>query len=312
MDQELAVRLKADGSGLVGEVRASSDEMDKFGKSVERAQGSTEKYNDQQRFLLEQIHKSTQGTSDLTKRQVEMAGSLDKLMSSIDPAFRGMLSLSSGQEILTRSLGLGLITQVEHDAALAKLTARYAPAGAAALGLATHTAFLTRETRALFDEIASGRSRQAIGTSTLLVTRLFDIGPAGIASLVGIAALAAGLGYLAYQGTQTERALNQIEVSFAATGRAGLISRDQLGSTIDQLARLPNVSRKSAEETVAALATLPTISGPMFAKLTAIAADFAAATGKKLPDAMKDLGKSFADPVKGAQTFDQSMKLLTA
>src|SRR6266705_1444657 len=176
MDQELEVRLKADGSGLVGEVRASSDEIDKFGKSVERAQGSTEKYNAQQQHLLEQIRRQTQGTSDLTKRQVEMAGSLDKLMSSIDPAFKGMLSLSNGQEILTRSLDLGLITQVEHDAALAKLTLRYAPAGIGAAGLATNTAFLTREMRALFDELSSGRSRQAIGTSTLLVTRLFDLG----------------------------------------------------------------------------------------------------------------------------------------
>src|SRR4051794_28495696 len=136
MSEELSVRLKADGSGLVGEVRSGSAEIVNLGKSVDQTSDKIAKLNSQQKALLDQFKQSTQGTSDLTKKQVEMGASLDKMLSSIDPSFKAMTRLSEGQDILTRSMQLGLLTQADHDGALKRLTEKYGPAAEGAAGLA--------------------------------------------------------------------------------------------------------------------------------------------------------------------------------
>src|SRR5258708_14549719 len=295
---EFGVRLTADGSGLVGEGRAARAEIDNMKNSVDGLQKSASANRDSFKALDDQ---------------------LASFMSRLSPAYNAVKQLDTGHDLLNRSLDAGLLNHKQYDDALARLTAKYGPAvaGAAALsgghsGLATQTAFATREVRALFDELSSGRSRQAIGTMTLLTTRFLNLGPAGLAALLGIAAVTGALALGIVHGESMSRALAETEARFASTGRAGLLSGGQVKGLIDQLALLPGISRTTAEQTVNELAAVPTLSGAAFQQLTGIVDDFAYATGKKVPAAAQELARAMEDPLKGAQALDKQFNLLTA
>ncbi len=319
MGQELSVRLKADGSGLVGEVRSGTAEIDKLGKSAQQTSAQMQALNAQQRTLLQTFREQTTGVKGNSDAIASLDDELAQFMSKLSPAYNAVRQLDTGHDLLNRSLAAGLLSQKGYDDALARLTAKYAPAasGAAALSgghgaLATNTAFATREVRALFDELSSGRDRQAIGTATLIATRTLGIGLAGIAAVVGVGALFGAFALGAVHAEQAARALNEVEGHFAATGRAGLVARDDVKGMIDQMVLLPGMSRSSAAATLAALSSIPTIGGPLFRNLAGIVDDFAHATGQQAPQAAKALGEAFADPAKGAQTLDRELQLLTA
>lgn len=297
-DLEFGIRLTADGSGLQGEGRAARAEIDNMRGSVDN------------------LSKSAQGNRDAFKA---LDDQLASFMSKLSPAYNAVKQLDTGHDLLNRSLDAGLLTQKQYDDGIARLTAKYGPAaaGAAALshghgGLATNTAFATREIRALFDELSSGRDRQAIGTLTLLTMRMGGLGPAGLAALAGVVAVTGGLAIGIVHSETAARALAQVEAEFAATGRAGLLSGGQVKGLVDQLALLPGINRASAQQTVAALAAVPTLSGPIFRELAGLVDDFAFATGKKAPAAAQELARAMEDPLKGAQALDKQFNLLTA
>lgn len=295
---EFGVRLTADSSGLVGEGRAARAEIDNM------------------RASWEGLNKSAQTNRDSFKA---LDDQLASFMARLSPAYNAVKQLDTGQDLLNRSLDAGLLSHKQYDDALARLTTKYGPAvaGAAALsgghsGLATQTSFATREVRALFDELSSGRSRQAIGTMTLLTTRFLNLGPAGLAALLGVAALTGALVLGIVHSESMSRALAETEARFASTGRAGLLSGGQVKGLIDQLALLPGISRTTAEQTVNELAAVPTLSGAAFQQLALIVNDFAYATGKKVPAAAQELARALEDPLKGAQALDKQFNLLTA
>ncbi len=318
-DQELSVRLKADGSGLVGEVRSSAAEIDKLGASVDKANAKMAGLNSQQKALLESFKQQTQVAKVSEASLADLENRYYGLAESLNPAAKAASAMTQGQNILAATLKNGLITQKEYDDTLARLIAKYGPAanGAAALAgghgaLAGNTAFATREVRALFDELASGRDRQALGTSMLLATRIGGIGLAGLGAIAGVAGLFGVLALGVVTAEHNAQALNEVEVRFTATGRAGLVARDGVQGMIDQMAVLPGMSRSSAQATVAALASVPTLSAPMFKNLAGLLDDFARATGQNATQAAKALGQAFEDPAKGAQTFQKQLNLLTA
>src|SRR5258708_23960618 len=244
---------------------------------------------------------------------------LASFMSKLSPAYNAVKQLDTGHDLLNRSLDAGLLNHKQYDDALARLTAKYGPAAAGATapsarhaGMATSAAFATREIRALFDELSSGRDRQAIGTMTLLTTRVLGLGVAGLAALAGVAALVGVLAVGVVHSESAARALNEVEARFAATGRAGLLSGGQVKGLIDQLALMAGISRSSAQETIAALAAVPGLSGPVFRELAGIVDDFAFVTGKKAPAAAQELARAMEDPLKGGQALDKQFNLLTA
>jgi hypothetical protein len=92
--------------------------------------------------------------------------------------------------------------------------------------------------------------------------------------------------------------------------------RPDLGRVLRQqittLERLAAFRAQAAEQIVAAFAKEAQIGPDLFVKLTALVADFAAATGEKAPEAAKKLAEAFNDPVKGAKALDAQLNFLTA
>jgi lambda family phage tail tape measure protein len=132
---------------------------------------------------------------------------------------------------------------------------------------------------------------------------------------LGLAGLGAGLAVLGVAASHAEtlqRSLNDLQAQLSATGRAGLISNEDLKKFINTLALAPGVTRDSATAVVAELAKVHNIGKDLFKDLAASAADYAKATGTDLPTAAKTLAKAFDDPAKGAKTLDDALGTLTS
>src|SRR5258708_1727844 len=229
---------------------------------------------DNMRSSVDGLQKSASANRDSFKA---LDDQLASFMSRLSPAYNAVKQLDTGHDLLNRSLDAGLLNHKQYD-----------------------------------DALSSGRSRQAIGTMTLLTTRFLNLGPAGLAALLGIAAVTGALALGIVHGESMSRALAETEARFASTGRAGLLSGGQVKGLIDQLALLPGISRTTAEQTVNELAAVPTLSGAAFQQLTGIVDDFAYATGKKVPAAAQELAPAIEDPLKVPHALDKQFNLLTA
>lgn len=118
-------------------------------------------------------------------------------------------------------------------------------------GLGINTASAVRYTRELFDEISSGRTRYLPSTLASLAAQGFHLSPAMLAAAGGVAALAAGLAYLAYRAIEARDSLNQIDLNNLMSGND--VTRSQIDELTDQLSTLPNVSSSAAQGIVTAL-----------------------------------------------------------
>lgn len=156
--------------------------------------------------------------------------------------------------------------------------------------------------RELFDEISSGRTKYLPSTFATLATQFYGI--SGSALLAGGAVLAfgAGLGYLAYEAVAAEHELMRIKTAADFSGNLQ-ISSSVIQNVIDQLDRLPGVSRKDAGETANALAQIKNIGSDTFQGLAAAIAEYSTATGTKLDDARKVMLKAFTDPIRQVVPF---------
>jgi lambda family phage tail tape measure protein len=311
-DIVFGIKITASGKDAAAEVAAVRAETDSLGTSLKKVQA--------QNAAMATGHKQTATAAaahaeELTALDDELA----RFLTVADPAYKAQRLLDTGNDLLTRSLKAGLLSQAQYDAALARLAAKYGPSATGAKALAgahgtlgNNTAFATREVTALFDEISSGRDRRAIGTMTLLTTRMTGVGLAGIAAGGAVLGIVAAFGALTLVAERDQEALNKISAQLTATGRGSDLTRDQVSALVDELSLMPGVSHDAATKTVAAIAQIADIGGQMFEQIARLADDFATATGTKVPDAAAKLARAFADPARGAKQLDDQLNFLTA
>ena len=332
-DIQFGIRITGDSGQMVSAVDAGEAAFDQLNEKLEETRGATASLAAQGRSLSDVIAKQNaqmaQSVGLAKQSQVSTAAHLDaqrklddeltRFLAVTDKAYAVQVTFQKGVDLLERSLAAGVLTQAQYDARLAALTARFGPAGSEAQkmasahnGIGVSAGFAARETRALADELAAGRTGQAIGTFTNIAGRIAMVNPAAVAAAVGVLALGGAFLYTVAQAEGLNRSLAQTEAILIATGRGGQISEAQLQQTIQQLDRLKGISRADAEAIVASFARMQQIGPDLFGKLTAMVGDFAAATGEAAPKAAKQLADAFEDPIKGAKTLDQQFNLLTA
>jgi hypothetical protein len=167
----------------------------------------------------------------------------------------------------------------------------------------------TREFRALFDEISSGRTRQSPGTIAILLQRVAGLSPAMLGAVGGVAALAGGLGYLAYRALEAGRAISQIDISTTFAGNLD-ITRTAVQRYVDELAKASNVSSSDARKIVASFAEVPGMTNAALGTLTATIAQFAQETGQGADKAAEGLAKLFSGDT-SASEFAKKMSGIT-
>lgn len=150
----------------------------------------------------------------------------------------------------------------------------------------------TREFRALFDELSSGRTRQTPGTLAIIAQRVFGLGPAALGSVAGVVGLVGGLALLAAQAIKTSKSLDEAVLGAQFAGNLA-IGRDAIKGFEDELKTAKGISTSEAKEITAALVSIPGISIPVLHALTAEMADFAQLTGKDAVKAAEELAKVF-------------------
>jgi hypothetical protein len=150
----------------------------------------------------------------------------------------------------------------------------------------------TREFRALFDELSSGRTRQTPGTLAIIAQRVIGLGPAALGAVAGVGALAGGLAYLGIRAMQAGRELDQAFLGAQFAGNLE-ISRAALEQYSTEMAKAGNISATESRAVVASLSSIPGITTPIFRALTTEVSDFARLTGKDAPAAAAELAKAF-------------------
>jgi hypothetical protein len=129
---------------------------------------------------------------------------------------------------------------------------------------------------------------------------------------MGAAAAAVGvLGLAMAQAESAARDLAQAQTQLAATGREDLFSDKELKQFINQLAQVRGISHDAAVGIVQEFSKFKDIGPEIFKDLAGSVADYAAATGKSLPEAAKALATAFADPVRGVKLLDDVLTKMT-
>lgn len=169
----------------------------------------------------------------------------------------------------------------------------------------------TREFRALFDELSSGRTRMTPGTLAIIASRVFGLGPAALGAIGGIAALAGGLAYLGIKANEATKALDQAYLGAQFAGNLD-ISRDQIKQYADEMSKAKNITSSDARDIAGILASIPGITGPAFHALTAQVSDFAAVTGKEAPKIAAELAHIFSPDVTATEYARQLGNVSTA
>lgn len=159
----------------------------------------------------------------------------------------------------------------------------------------------TREFRALFDELSSGRTRQTPGTIAIIANRVFGLGPAALAAVGGIAALAGGLGYLALSAYRASEAAENTRAAFAFQGLSE--SAAQINGWVQQVNRIPSVSSEAAGKTVAAFARIRDATPQLIQALVDRLPELARGMGEDVPAAASKLSEVFSDVDKKGEPF---------
>lgn len=169
-------------------------------------------------------------------------------------------------------------------------------------------AVATREFRALFDEISSGRVRQSPGTLAIIATRVFGISGAALAAGAAVIGIGAAFGVAA---VMAESNLAKIRTSLALTAYQSGATSSQLVAMADAAAAANGISSGRAQGLAGAFAGRSLPFSVMSQAIGASAA-YGNATGAKDKDIEAMIAKMFDEPSKSAHELNQQMRLLSA
>jgi len=344
-DLVLGIRLTADGKDLVGAVKVSANEIDKMGAATKRAASEAEKLNIQQKGLSDRLNDTTQAQLNANYHSWKAAeawraqhqavagasNEIQKILNRYDPLGTKLRQLQSDFAALDKAIAAGATggtSDLALDKAMRSMNAEIVKTkalmeaaggaidsgGVSMTSLGLNTQYARRELMMLGREVMTGDFSQMPRTFGSLVAHSKLLSIALHPVTLGVIALGAGavsVGLLAVHTEQTARAMNSLQTQFTATGREGLFPTSQLKGFIDDLARMPGQTRESATATISALASVPNMSAPLFEQLVSMVGDFAVATGRKAPDAMKELAAAFTDPVGQAVKLHNELGILT-
>lgn len=157
-------------------------------------------------------------------------------------------------------------------------------------------------------EIAEGRIEALPLSFARLAHSFFDVSFATTASIMGVSALAAGLGYLFYQEYEAEKELYKLEEGFKLTGRGAEESAAAVSYELGFLESLPGVSRKVAESFMEMSAEHATWDFALRNQVEQLMPAFVTAYGDEAPKAAAKLTDALSDlTLSGFRTLDKEM-----
>lgn len=150
------------------------------------------------------------------------------------------------------------------------------------------------DTRAAFESAKKSLGELGISASAFKSTLI------GIASIGSIVAF--GKSSL-QEFAEAERAVNRLDAALKSTRGTVGISRDELQGLADTLSKKSLFDDEEIRAGITNLLRFRSVQGEVFKDATTAALDYAAATGKDLPESFTTLGRALSDPEKGLRAL---------
>lgn len=181
-----------------------------------------------------------------------------------------------------------------------------------------HHAGIFREKMVLAHEAVMGSTTRMAGSMLVLAERTGSVSGA-LATLVTPTTLAAGglvlatgsLVKLIASAEASERALKTVEAGLYAVGHGARFGAAAAQADIEQLARLPGVTREAAAGMEAMLARARLIGTALGGELRTNLGKSAALLGQEMPEALRTLTEALSHPAEGAKKLDDAYGILT-
>lgn len=210
-----------------------------------RADAALKKLDDTVRAQTGQTRTLDSVTQGIINTYVNGAGALQKGQF----AFQG---ISEAVAAGTLSTGLGAKAYAGFAAELEKTTEKTTN-----LGLSVSQSI--NGVRALGDELASGRYRQATGTFGRLFFTFAEANPILTASLGAILAVGGGIAYLVYEAIEGQKRLEAFQGTMALLGRSGDASEARFGELMAAVQKYHIATSEEASKVVQSLASISTL-----------------------------------------------------
>jgi hypothetical protein len=300
------------GNRVLGETEQAAN---KASVAADRLSDSTKTVSWQNQQMNQTVKQSAAATEDMSVKAQKLADQMYKEAQAADLFMAKLQRMAetagkTNVEILRQQAALHGVTEGA-DPLIEKLEA----AAASQHKLSFATAGVTRELSVMGSEAMRGNWTRLEGSMTVLANRTgllqMAFSPMG-ALVLGVVASLVALGAAVHHVESFDRAVNSMETALSSTGRQSVASTAQLKDMVFQLSLMPGITKEAAEQSILVLARSHDIGSQLFRDLQTAAVDYAAVTGQKLPEAMKELAKDFSDPEKGAKSLDQALGTLTA
>jgi hypothetical protein len=129
---------------------------------------------------------------------------------------------------------------------------------------------------------------------------------------VAFGGVIAGAGAAAYAISRYGDSQREVAIGLSGIGRASGATVESINNIAESSAAAGKVSVATSREMATAYAATGKIGSAEFGRLIKITKDYAASTGKDIPEATKELAASMANPAKGAVELAQKFGVLNA
>lgn len=170
--------------------------------------------------------------------------------------------------------------------------------------------FVGRELHAIIDETVAGRWTQFSGTATNILGTMAQLNPVLTAQIGIVAALAAGVGYLAYQWIATANAVRHAEGEMLIVGQNGANAIGEINRTLTTATDKWGTWQGEARKIALALASLHGPAADFRDAIENAALAQARLTGGDAVKTVEEYVKRFNEGGKGALEFANSIQLL--
>ena len=184
--------------------------------------------------------------------------------------------------------------------------------GVAAVAMGGSVSTATRELRAAFDEITSGRLHQLPGTLAIIGQRVLGLGPAALASAAGVLALAGGVYEIGKAARQAIYSTELLEGQLLLMGRGADLetAKAQVGALVGEF----DASRTEAAGVVQTIQGIPHATEEARAAMSRYAFAIASTSGGAITaeKAAQEIARAVAGGTKGVERFASVWNLFNA
>ncbi len=307
-DNDVQVTLGAEISGFTSGMRTAAQDVDAFTQSVKLSQ-------EEGKQLVALMQQGIAPTQALTQVLNSGFGNASATARAAAVDF---------QAIINPTTGIGAASKSAADSAqffegvLGTQSARarevreaMGEAGLAIGNIGLSSSQAVNGARALMDELAAGRVRQATGTFTRLFSEIAQANPILAAATAAVLALGAGFVELVLHAHAAEEALDGVHNAMILIGQGSHFSADATRSFISDLEQQAGIGQSAADTIAVAMARIPKATDDTRRSLGELSGTFAKLSGSEPAKAAEVLAKAFSSGADGILNFGKGINLFT-